>query len=145
MTHANDAVEAGDAGSASMEQVNDSFAPSRDAATDAVKDVVETAVPAHDQSVRVGSIQSDSLKGDAPERWDLREPPGVVRFSDPTPGPPPVSVVTGPEDALRPARMPTPPRRNLPVGLPRRSSARRRRSRPCNTLTPPRGHSSFVG
>ena len=57
----------------------------------------------------MGSIQSDSPKGVAHERGDLREPPGAVGFSAPASSPPHISVVTGTEGALRSARMPTPP------------------------------------
>ena len=82
--------------------------PSRGAATDAVRSVAETAVPVHGGSARVGLIQSDSPKGGAQERCDLREPPGAVEVLAPTSSPPHIGVVTGTEGSLRPAPMPTP-------------------------------------
>lgn len=47
----------------------------RSAATGAAKSVTGNAVPARGGSNRVGSIQSDTLRGVAQERCDLREPP----------------------------------------------------------------------
>ena len=92
-----------------MLPTDDGVAPARGAATDAARSVAGVTVPVRGGFARVGSIQSDSPKGVAHERGDLREPPGAVGFSDPASSPPHISVVTGTEGALRSAPMPTPP------------------------------------
>ena len=103
-----DAVDAVTVGYESMFLTEDGIAPARGAATDAAS-VVGVTAPTRGGSARVGSIQSDSLKGVAHERGDLREPPGAVGFSAPTSSPPHISVVTGTEGTLRSAPMPTSP------------------------------------
>ena len=112
LADAADAVDALDevaAGDASMLPTDDGVAPARGTATDAAKNVAGFTAPVRSRSARVGSIQSDSPRGVAHERGDLREPPGAVGFSAPTSSPPHISVVTGTKGALRPAPMPTPP------------------------------------
>ena len=88
---------------------DDGVAPARGAATSAARSVAGVTEPVRGGCARVGSIQSDSPKGVAHERRDLKEPLGAVGFSAPASSSPHISVVTGAEGALRSATMPTPP------------------------------------